>query len=59
MRTHRTVIAGCMTLLLAGSYYAEDLPMDETKLIGRAIECLGLNEIEPFEPGKKIIEFMI
>jgi glutamate formiminotransferase len=46
-------------LLLAGSYYAGDLPMDETKLIGRAIECLGLNEIEPFEPGKKIIEFMI
>jgi glutamate formiminotransferase/formiminotetrahydrofolate cyclodeaminase len=46
-------------LLLAGSHYAGGLPMDETQLIGRAIERLGLNEIDPFDPQKKIIEFMI
>ncbi|HEY6190798.1 MAG TPA: glutamate formimidoyltransferase [Bacteroidota bacterium] len=46
-------------LLLAGSHYADGLPLNESQLIGRAIERLGLNEIDTFDPKKKIIEFMI
>jgi glutamate formiminotransferase len=46
-------------LLSAGAFYAGGPPSDEHQLIDRAIECLGLSQIERFDPRKKIIEFMI
>jgi glutamate formiminotransferase/formiminotetrahydrofolate cyclodeaminase len=46
-------------LLLAGAYYAGGASPDEGELIARAIGSLGLSRIEPFDPAKKIIEFMI
>ena len=46
-------------LLMAGRYYSGDPEAGEKGLIDRAIECLGLSQIERFEPEKKIIEYMI
>ena len=46
-------------LLMAGRYYSAGQIPDEKALIDRAIECLGLSQIERFEPEKKIIEYMI
>jgi len=46
-------------LLAAGKYCPGPLLIDEGKLIDRAIEYLGLSQIEPFDPRKKIIEYMI
>lgn len=46
-------------LLVAGKHCAGPLKLDERQLIDRAIECLGLSQLERFEPGRKIIEYMI
>jgi glutamate formiminotransferase/formiminotetrahydrofolate cyclodeaminase len=48
-------------LLLAGKFYlgGRSEPADENTLIRQAITSLGLSQIEPFEPQKKIIEYMI
>jgi len=45
-------------LLMAGRYYSGGQEV-EKELINRAIESLGLSQIERFEPKKKIIEYMI
>lgn len=45
-------------LLMAGSFYAPDL-QDEEKLLSTAIERLGLGQLEPFDPRKKVIEFQL
>ncbi len=48
-------------LLLAGRYYAGDRStmMSEEELIAGACDALGLSQIDPFDPMKKIIENMI
>ncbi len=42
-------------LLMAGAFYAPG-EMEERSLIQRAIEGLGLSDLEPFDPMKKVIE---
>jgi glutamate formiminotransferase len=44
-------------LLMAGRFYGGDT--DEEKLVKVAIERLGLSQLEPFDPKKKVIEYMI
>ena len=48
-------------LLLAGSFYHTQGgdSAGEEELIGRAVTALGLSQIEPFDPRKKIIENLI
>jgi glutamate formiminotransferase/formiminotetrahydrofolate cyclodeaminase len=48
-------------MILAGKFYQPQNagPQTEEGLIGRAIASLGLSQIEPFDPHKKIIEYMI
>lgn len=48
-------------LLLAGRFYsgAAATTFDEESLIRTAVESLGLSQLEPFDPKKKIIEYMI
>lgn len=45
-------------LLMAGKFYMKGRATEED-LIGKAIEKLGLSQLEPFDPKKKIIEYMI
>ena len=45
-------------LTMAGSYYL-GTPADEARLIQTAVNRLGLSQLDPFEPKKKIIEYMI
>ena len=44
-------------LLMAGRYYAGDASMDEQGLIDLAIERLGLQQLEPFDLKRKVIEY--
>ncbi len=48
-------------LLMAGRFYWGDKAprKSEEELIARAIEALGLSQLEPFIANKKIIEYMI
>ena len=50
-------------LLMAGRFYAEEErpsgTIPEEELLSLAIRRLGLSELEPFEPSKKIIEYML
>ena len=46
-------------LLMAGKFYSQQSFQKEEELIRLAVERLGLSQLEPFEPTKKIIEFMI
>lgn len=48
-------------LLLAGKYYASSGAdrVSEDSLIKKAIDCLGLSQLDLFDPKKKIIEYMI
>lgn len=50
------------SIAMAGKFYADKLkiatPTDDD-LIRLAVEQLGLNQLAPFDPKKKIIEFMI
>ncbi|MDI6767015.1 MAG: glutamate formimidoyltransferase [Bacteroidota bacterium] len=47
-------------LVMAGSYYVGNMPnTKEEQYIARAIEALGLSQLERFDPKKKIIEYMI
>jgi glutamate formiminotransferase/formiminotetrahydrofolate cyclodeaminase len=45
-------------LLLAGTFYRPGAA-DEQALIAAAIEELGLSQLEPFDPKKKIIEYQL
>ena len=47
------------SLLQAGKFYTGNKENNEQKLIDAAIENLGLNDLHPFNPNQKIIEFMI
>jgi glutamate formiminotransferase/formiminotetrahydrofolate cyclodeaminase len=48
-------------LLMAGRYYlkkqGKSPGVPEEELIRTAVRSLGLNDVSPFEPGKKIIEY--
>jgi glutamate formiminotransferase/formiminotetrahydrofolate cyclodeaminase len=49
-------------LLMAGRYYAGvegNVHENEEFLVQRAIDFLGLSQIEKFDPKKKIIEYMV
>ncbi|MEK6756648.1 MAG: glutamate formiminotransferase, partial [Bacteroidota bacterium] len=50
-------------LLMAGRFYAEEEGrsgmVPEEELVSLAIRRLGLSQLEPFEPKKKIIEYML
>jgi glutamate formiminotransferase / formiminotetrahydrofolate cyclodeaminase len=48
-------------LLMAGNFYRKqsDPPASEKELIALAIDRLGLNQLDPFVPEKKIIEYQL
>lgn len=49
-------------LLMAARHFAgkgQTESMSEQQLVSLAIERLGLSQLEPFEPGKKVIEYML
>jgi len=46
-------------ILEAGKFYTNNKESNETKLIEAAIENLGLNSLNKFNPEEKIIEYMI
>ncbi len=50
------------SIVMAGKFYSDKLKLNLTAdddLIRCAIEQLGLSQLAPFEPGKKIIDYMI
>ncbi len=47
------------SMLQAGRFYSGGKETDEKKLVGIAIEKLGLSALHPFKPEEKIIEYMI
>ncbi len=46
-------------MLLAGSFYAGGKKLPEKEAVSLAIEKLGLSQLEPFDPKKKIIEYQL
>jgi glutamate formiminotransferase len=46
-------------LLMAGRYYDDSANAPEESLVRTAIERLGLSQLEAFQPGRKIIEYMM
>lgn len=45
-------------LLMAGKFYAPE-KTDEPELLNRAVEGLGLSDLEPFDLKRKVIEFQL
>jgi glutamate formiminotransferase len=46
-------------MLKTGKFYCNDKITDEKALVELAIEKLGLNSLNPFDPNQKIIDYMI
>ena len=46
-------------MLLAGEHFADGKRLTEPALVSAAIAGLGLSQLEPFDPNKKIIEYQI
>lgn len=46
-------------MLRAGEFYSGNKKLIESELVALAIEKLGLNQLEPFDAKKKIIEYQI
>lgn len=46
-------------MIEAGKFYTNSKETDEKKLVEAAIENLGLNSLNPFNPEEKIIEYML
>ena len=46
-------------LLKAGTFYADNTSLSEQEYVSLAVEKLGLNQFEPFDTKKKIIEYQI
>ena len=47
-------------VLMAGRFYAgEAAKADERALVDLAIQKLGLSQLEPFDPKRKIIEYTL
>ncbi len=45
-------------MLAAGRYYAPE-EMDEARLVRIAIDRMGLSDLQPFDPNKKIVEWIV
>jgi glutamate formiminotransferase / formiminotetrahydrofolate cyclodeaminase len=52
-------LAPLEAMLKAGRFYAKGKKLSEQDLISLAVERLGLDQFEPFDANKKIIEYMI
>jgi glutamate formiminotransferase / formiminotetrahydrofolate cyclodeaminase len=50
-------LAPLSAILKAGMFYSDSKTLPEAELVSLAIEKLGLNQFEPFDPKKKIIEY--
>lgn len=66
IRVTGTEIVGLVpkrTLLEAGRYFLarqqRSLGIPEAEIIRMAVRSMGLDELKPFEPGEKIIEYML
>jgi len=46
-------------LLMAGEYYAAGEPLPEQGLLQLAIRRLGLSQLDPFDPCRKVIEYQL
>jgi len=46
-------------MLLAGTFYAGGTKLSEQELVALAVDRLGLSQLEPFDPMKKIIEYQL
>ena len=46
-------------MLEAGRWYSDSEQQDEEFLVKSAIEGLGLSQLEPFDPHKRIIEWAL
>jgi glutamate formiminotransferase/formiminotetrahydrofolate cyclodeaminase len=46
-------------MLQAGKFYSDGKELSESEYISIAIKYLGLSRLEPFDPKKKIIEYLI
>lgn len=46
-------------ILEAGKWYAEEGQMDEDSLVQAAVQGLGLDQLGPFEPHQRIIEYAL
>ena len=46
-------------ILLTGKFYSDRTNASEDQLIEKAVEALRLSQLEPFDPKKKIIEYLI
>jgi glutamate formiminotransferase/formiminotetrahydrofolate cyclodeaminase len=52
-------LAPLQAILKAGEFYSGGRSLSEQELVSLAVEKLGLNQLEPFTPRKKIIEYQI
>jgi glutamate formiminotransferase/formiminotetrahydrofolate cyclodeaminase len=46
-------------MLLAATHFAKGRQLSEQEAVSLAIERLGLSQLEPFDPAKKIIEYQL
>ena len=46
-------------MVQAGKFYSDGKELSESEYISLAVKKLGLSRLEPFDPKKKIIEYMI
>jgi glutamate formiminotransferase / formiminotetrahydrofolate cyclodeaminase len=46
-------------MLKAGQFYCQNNVLSENESVALAIEKLGLNQLDPFDPKKKIIEYQL
>ncbi len=46
-------------MVQAGIFYSEGKKLSESEYVSLAVKKLGLSRLEPFDPKKKIIEYMI
>jgi glutamate formiminotransferase/formiminotetrahydrofolate cyclodeaminase len=46
-------------LVQAGKFYSDGKDLSESEYVSLAVKKLGLSRLEPFDPKKKIIEYMI
>jgi glutamate formiminotransferase/formiminotetrahydrofolate cyclodeaminase len=46
-------------MVQAGKFYSDGKELSESEYVSLAVKKLGLNRLEPFDPKKKIIEYMI
>jgi glutamate formiminotransferase / formiminotetrahydrofolate cyclodeaminase len=52
-------LAPLNAMMQAGKFYSNNRELTESEYIELAVKKLGLNRLEPFDPRKKIIEYMI